>query len=62
MISDEKRGPEVFRREHIAAMVHIEFLCKLSVPQIDAGWFFLHEHPATLASWKEEPIEGSMAH
>ena len=61
-LNDKKRDPRVVEQEHVAAMVHIEFMCELYRAQIDAGRYFLHGHPATAASWREEPIEDILAH
>ena len=38
-------------------MVHIECMCELYKAQAEAGRYFLHEHPASAASWREGPIE-----
>ena len=35
---------------------HLKFMCQLYQKQIDAGRFFVHEHPATAVSWKEKDI------
>ena len=61
-LNGKKRDPRVVEQEHVAAKVHIEFMCELYRVQIDAGRYFLHEHPATAASWREEPIEDVLAH
>ena len=36
---------------------HLRFVCSLYRRQIARGKFFLHEHPATALSWKEEDID-----
>ncbi len=56
-LNDARRDPEVVRREHVRAMVHLEFMCELYREQADAGRYFLHEHPATATSWTEECVE-----
>ena len=61
-INDKKRDPAVVEREHVAAMVHIEFMCELYRVQVDAGRYFLHEHPETAGSWREIPIEEVLDH
>ena len=34
------------------AKEHVRFCCELYRVQIDAGWYWLHEHPWTSRSWK----------
>ena len=34
------------------AKVHMDFVCKLYKMQVQAGRYFLHEHPATATSWE----------
>ena len=36
---------------------HVKFCCSLYRHQIDKHRYFLHEHPATALSWREEQIE-----
>ena len=35
---------------------HLEFMASIYNEQLRHGRHFLHEHPATALSWKEEPI------
>ena len=42
------------------AMVHIRFVCELCQMQMDAGRYFLQEHPATATSWSEACIQNIM--
>ena len=42
-------------------MVHLRFVCELYQEQMDAGRYFLHEHPAGATSWGEECIEELLA-
>ena len=36
--------------------MHIKFMMKLYAEQARNGRYFLHEHPASAISWKEETI------
>ena len=38
-------------------MVRLRFVCELYQEQIDAGRYFLHEHPAGATSWSEKCIK-----
>ena len=49
-------------REHVAAVVHFEFMCELYWAQVEAGRYFLHERPATAASLHETPTAEVLAH
>eukprot|EP00969_Alexandrium_andersonii_P112335 4962770-Alexandrium_andersonii.AAC.1 len=37
----------------VAAKAHLEFTTKLYRAQLESGARFLHEHPASAASWQE---------
>ena len=41
---------------------HLEFMASLYQLQMDAGRFFVHEHPATAVSWDEKCIVKLLAH
>ena len=41
---------------------HLNFMTSLYRLQVRAGRFFLHEHPATALSWKEEKIMDLLEH
>jgi hypothetical protein len=56
-INDPKRDPEVVKREHTQALVHLGFMCEMYKAQEDAGRYFLHEHPESASSWREECIK-----
>eukprot|EP00969_Alexandrium_andersonii_P194284 8581711-Alexandrium_andersonii.AAC.1 len=43
------------------ARLHLEFVVKLYVSQLERGARFLHEHPTSAASWNEESIKDLMA-
>ena len=49
--------PEVKRRARIEAEVHMHFVISLYYEQIEAGRFFLHEHPAWATSWSMDAME-----
>ena len=44
-------------REYVRAMVHLRFVCELYTEQVQAGRYFLHEHPANATSWQEECMQ-----
>jgi len=41
-----KRDAGIVHREWVRAMLHLRFVCELYQEQLDAGRYFLHEHPA----------------
>eukprot|EP00969_Alexandrium_andersonii_P367817 15471510-Alexandrium_andersonii.AAC.1 len=43
------------------ARLHLEFVVKLCISQLDRGAHFLHEHPMGAASWDEQRILDLMA-
>ena len=54
--------PERVRRMLEEGRVHLQFMASLYQLQIDAGRFFVHEHPATAVSWDERCILKILAH
>ena len=44
-------------RKYAAAMIHLRFCCEVYKDQIDAGRYFLHEHPSGARSWGEECVK-----
>ena len=36
---------------------HLEFVCELYKIQSSSGRYFLHEHPASASSWKEDCVQ-----
>jgi len=52
-----RRDPGIVHREWVRAMVHLRFVCELYQEQVDAGRYFLHEHPAGATSWAEACIQ-----
>ena len=59
-LNDTKRDPETVEREKVKAKVHLAFMCELYHAQVNAGRYFLHEHPGNATSWQEECIEEVM--
>ena len=49
--------PEDVRLKLEEGRLHLEFVTTLYKDQIKRGKYFLHEHPATALSWKEDSIE-----
>ena len=56
-----KRDAGIVHREWVRAMLRLRFVCELYQEQLDAGRYFLHEHPAGATSWGEECIKELMA-
>ena len=44
-LNDQKRDPAVVKEEHERAKGHLQFAAQVYREQIEAGRFFLHEHP-----------------
>ena len=60
-ISKHKRDPDIVKAEIDAGRVHLDFCMRLYAIQVKEGRFFIHEHPAEAASWKEECVKNIMA-
>ena len=56
-INNYHKSPTEIRRARAAADVHLNFVAELYKMQLDAGRYFLHEHPAYAASWSVTSIE-----
>ena len=50
-VNNKVRDPSVVKRERLAAIVHMDFSCRLYAQQIERGCYFLHEHPDGATSW-----------
>lgn len=59
-MNEQRRGPEVLKRERTRAMVHLRFVCELCPMQLDEGRHFPHEHRAT--SRKESCVQDICSH
>jgi len=46
------RDPALVERERLRALVHLHFVMELYQEQLDAGRYFLHEHPLAATSWQ----------
>ena len=59
-----QRFPDDGRRQEArkAAEVHLEFVASLYRDQLDAGRYFLHEHPRWATSWSVACIEKIAGH
>jgi len=55
-LNHPKMDPKEVRRRMVMARAHIEFVVQIYKDQVRGGRHFLHEHPASAASWKEEGI------
>ncbi len=51
---------QAIQRAKTAAIVHMEFVAELYEMQLDAGRFFLHEHPQWATSWQLPKIQALM--
>ncbi len=53
------RNPDkaAVERARLAAVVHLDFVAELYEMQLDAGRYFLHEHPEWATSWKLPRID-----
>ena len=49
--------PEKLHRQKVAAKLHLDFVASLYVEQIQAGGYFLHEHPRFATSWQLPVME-----
>ena len=47
----ESVGEERFRTLRVEALVRVECCCQLYRDQVEAGRYFLHEHPVGASSW-----------
>ena len=50
--------PAVVQRKWVEAMIHLKFVCSLYKKQVEAGRYFLHEHPSGATSWAQKCIVG----
>ena len=57
-----KMDPERVRKLIEEGRMHLQFMVSLYQLQLDAGRFFVHEHPATALSWDERCIVKMLAH
>ena len=51
------RDPEKMAEERARAMTHLRFCCRLYLQQMARGGYFVHEHPSSADSWREECIQ-----
>ena len=56
-----RRDPQVVHRERVAALVHLQWCCRLYLKQLERGAYFLHEHPSGASSWDEACVLEVMA-
>ena len=59
-INYKRMDQEKAKKMLAEGQVHLNFMCSLYRNQIRRGRYFLHEHPATALSWKEEQIKSLM--
>ena len=55
-VNHSKMSPEEVQTRYAYARRHLEFSTRLYKMQIDAGKYFLHEHPHVATSWQEQCI------
>jgi hypothetical protein len=56
-----KLCPIDVKRKRAEGMVHLAFAAEICALQANAGRYFLHEHPATAGSWKQQPVTRLLA-
>jgi len=56
-VNHPRMHPEEVRRRMIVARTHLDFVVQIYCDQLKEGRHFLHEHPASAASWKEESMK-----
>ena len=49
-MNNGKRDPDEVRRKLIEARIHLDFCAELYQMQIDAGRYYVHEHPTSARS------------
>eukprot|EP00969_Alexandrium_andersonii_P327693 14480746-Alexandrium_andersonii.AAC.1 len=54
-------GPAVVAERKRNAKVHLEFMAKIYLSQLERGGRFLHERPMAASSWDEDCIKRLMA-
>ena len=59
-LNEHKGDPEKIKRAWNQAMIHMRFACEIYQMQVDAGRYFLHEHPAHATSWQQECVQKIM--
>ena len=58
----KKMSPAKVKKMIDEGIVHLRFVCSLYRKQLRAGRYFLHEHPATAVSWREDDIKNIASH
>ena len=51
-----KMDPKDVKRKIAEALVHVHFCLSLYREQMEGGRYFLHEHPASATSWRDEKV------
>ena len=54
--------PIKIKKAWTEAMVHLNFACEIYAMQIQAGRYFLHEHPAYATSWQQSCVNKLLKH
>ena len=57
-----KMDPDVVREKLAEGRLHLQFVASLYRIQAAEGRYFLHEHPATALSWKENTVLALLRH
>ena len=52
-LSAARRDPKEVEAQYQRALKHLRFACQVYRKQLDAGRYFLHEHPVAATSWAE---------
>ena len=57
-LNDAKASnPDAVKRQKIRAKMHVDFVVSLYFDQLQAGRYFLHEHPQWATSWQLPSIQ-----
>ena len=56
-INHKKMAAEDVKKSLEEGRLHLKFACSLYRYQVSQGRYFLHEHPASAMSWREDSIE-----
>ena len=60
-INNQRRDPDLVCKEYQRALTHLSFCCELYNIQLQAGRYFLHEHPQQARSWSEKVVQQLLA-
>eukprot|EP00969_Alexandrium_andersonii_P195313 8629149-Alexandrium_andersonii.AAC.1 len=56
-VNHPRMDPAVVAERKRRTKVHLEFVVKIYLSQLEQGAHFLHEHPMTASSWDEDCVK-----